>query len=86
MDKIYYSQYKGIYYKYMPFLHPYNSGELSGVWDLCDREDGWGFRMVFSDYTRIDQAFERFFIQYEEFKKDHPDYNLYTLYNFKNGK
>lgn len=59
MENKYYTQYKGIYYRYREV----NGPSCSGVWDLSESEDDmYGNRVSYNaDLFRIDECFEKFF-------------------------
>jgi len=66
MENKYYSQYRGIWYKYTPL----NRSTISGIWVLSEsRDDMCGASASYNgDIYRIDECFEEFFKLLEKWK------------------
>jgi len=62
----YYTQYKGIWYKYTPL----NLSTITGVWELSEsRDDMLGASSNYNaDIYRIDQCFDEFFKMLQKWK------------------
>lgn len=71
MENKYHSQYKEIWYRYYPPKYT----DVGGSWSLSDRQDNMGYRSIHTERRRIDQIFELFFKEYEDFRKRNPWYN-----------